>query len=106
MDAYDSSYVLKCMTWSLLTVSNRQRSSDGLTSYLVGCSLLCFFLRDDVVVVRLQGDQVVALIQFVWQVPAVLQGFFPGLLFSDQNQIIGGTKELFATVAFLRFQAV
>ena len=105
MDAYDSRYVLKCMTWSLLTVSNRQRSSDGLTPYLVGCSLLCFFLRIDIVVMRLQGDQVVALIPTVWQVPAVLQGLFPGLLFSDQNQIMVGTEELFVMVAILRFQA-
>ena len=101
MDAYDLRYVLKCMTWSLLTVSNRQRSSDGLTPYLVGCSLLCFFHREDVVVVRLQGDQVIALTQSVWQVPAVLQGLFPGLLFSDQNQIMVGTEELFVMVAIL-----
>ena len=54
---------------------------------------------------RLQGDQVVALIQSVWQVPAVLQGFFPGLLFSDQNQIMVGTEELQRLYAKLRFQA-
>ena len=54
---------------------------------------------------RLQGDQVVALIPTVWQVPAVLQGLFPGLLFSDQNQIMVGTEELHFVLATLRFQA-
>ena len=105
MDAYDSSYVLKCMTWSLLTVSNRQSSSDRLTAYLVGCSLLCFFLRKDVIVVRLQGGQVVAHTAAQWQIPAVLQGLFPGLLLTYQNQIAVGTEEIFVVVTILRFQA-
>ena len=103
MDAYD--FELR-MTWSLLTVSNRQSSSDRLTAYLVGCSLLCFSLRKDVVVVRLQGGKVVAYTPAQWQIPAVLQGLFPGLLLTDQNQIVVGTEEFFVLVTFLRFQAV
>ncbi|CAL8379351.1 unnamed protein product [Arctogadus glacialis] len=105
MDAYDSSYVLKCMTWSLLTVSNRQSSSDRLTAYLVGCSLPCFSLRKDVVVVRLQGGQVVAPTPAQWQIPAVLQGLFPSLLLTDQNQIVDGTEDILYPVTRQRFQA-
>ena len=93
MDAYD--FELR-MTWSLLTVSNRQSSSDRLTAYLVGCSRLGFSLRKDVIVVRLQGGQVVAHTAAQWQIPAVLKGLFPGLLLTDQNQILVGTVEVFA----------